>query len=190
MTREERTKAEAWYQAIRAWKTRVLTDEVPRGPRRTPGGAPARVVWGCPVCRSVDGAAIDEALLEARLAGEDPAPLVREVAQRLKVREVLVWSHYRDHLDAEPPRPLIGEWARRRRIRLGEHLLTPAGWIPVERVLAVMREAPEEVRVQLDRVRFGKGPSRLLSREGWLRNQAARPYAEAVLWLARRLGGS
>jgi len=184
MTSAERRLAEAWYQALREWKTRRLTDEIPRGPRRTPGAPPARVVWGCPVCRALDVAEIDTALLDARAAGEDPSPLIREIARRLRVREAVVWAHYRDHLDPDPPRPLIGEWARHRRVSLGEHLLTPAGWIPVERVLAAIREAPEEVRVRLDQVRFGKGPRRLVTPNGWWVNGRAKRFAEAVLWLA------
>ena len=186
MTPAERRLAEAWYQALREWKTRRLTDEIPRGPRRTPGGPPARVVWGCPVCRALDVAEIDTALLDARAAGEDPETLIREIARRLRVREKVVWAHYRDHLDPDPPRPVIGEWARHRRVSLGEHLLTPAGWILVERVLAAIREAPEEVRVLLDQVRFGKGPRRLFTADGWWVNGRAKRFAEAVLWLAKR----
>ncbi len=188
MTPAERRLAEAWYQALREWKTRRLTDEIPRGPRRTPGGPPARVVWGCPVCRALDVAEIDTALLDARAAGEDPGSLIREIARRLRVREAVVWAHYRDHLDPEPPRPVIGEWARHRRVRLGEHLLTPAGWVPVERVLAAIREAPEEVRVRLDAIRHDRrGPRSLLKSDGQWRSKKHRLLGEAVLWLAGRL---
>ncbi len=187
MTAEERKLAEAWYQALRAWKTRTLTDTIPRGPRRTPGGPPARVVWGCPVCRSTRAAEWDERILEARARGEDLTPVVREIARALRVREAVVWSHARDHLDPEPPRPLIGSWAHNRRVRLGEHLLTPAGWIPVERVLAAIREAPEEYRMLLDQVRFGKGRSSLLKGDGHFHNAESRRLAEAVIWLANKL---
>jgi len=187
MTREERLEAEAWYQALRAWKTRTLTDTIPRGPRRTPGGPPARVVWGCPVCRSTRVAEWDERILEARARGEDLTPVVRGIACAIRVREAVVWSHARDHLDLEATRPVIGGWAYDRRVRLGEHLLTPAGWIPVERVLAAIREAPEEYRGLLDQVRFGKGPRRLLDKNGKFRGDARAAYGRAALWLAQRL---
>jgi len=188
VTAEERQLAEAWYQALRAWKTRNLTDTLPTGPRRTPKGAAVRVVWGCPVCRSLRAPEFDLAILEARARGDDLRPIVRWIAEELRVREEVVWTHAREHLDPAPARPLVGEWARRRRIDLGEHLLTPAGWIPVERVLAVIREAPEEYRVLLDQVRFGKTRfRRLLDGDGFFRDARAKRVGEAVLWFAKKL---
>jgi len=187
MTAEERRLAEVWYQALRRWQTKRLTDTLPTGPRRTPKGAAVRVVWGCPVCRSLRAPEFDLAILEARARSEDLRPIVRWIADELRVREEVVWTHARDHLDPAPARPLVGEWARRRRIDLGEHLLTPAGWIPVERVLAAIREAPEEHRVLLDQVRFGKGRSSLLKGDGHFHNSSSRRLADAVIWLAERV---
>jgi len=58
--------------------------------------------------------------------------------------------------------------------------ITPTGWITVERVLAAIREAPEEYRVLLDRVRLGKGPRRLLKPNGQLQGVAHMAYAVAA----------
>ena len=187
MTAEERQLAEAWYQALRRWQTKHLTDTLPTGPRRTPRGAAVRITPGCPICNSPAVAQIDLELLEARAHGRDLRPLVRRIVKALRVREPVVWRHAREHLDPAPARPLVGEWARRRRIDLGEHLLTPVGWIPVERVLAAIRETPEEYRVLLDQVRFGKGPRRLLDGNGKFRGDSRAAYGRAALWLARAL---
>jgi len=188
MTAEERQLADAWYQALRDWKTKRLTDALPTGPRRTPKGAAVRVVWGCPVCRSLRAPEFDLAILEARARGEDLRPIVRWIAEELRVREEVVWTHAREHLDPAPARPLVGEWARRRRIDLGEHLLTPAGWIPVERVLAVIRRAPPDIRARLDAIRFRRVRRRsLLDSNGQFRDKESRLLAEAALWLAGAL---
>ena len=180
--------ADAWYRALREWRTRQLYDEVPRGPKRSSGGAPARVVWGCPVCRSVSAAEVDISIIEARARGDDLEPVVRSVAQKLRVRESVVWRHARDHLDVAGDAPVIGEWSRTRRISLGEHVLTPAGWVAVDRITSAIRSAPQDVRERLDTVRYRRRARRtLLKPNGQLRGKEERLMAEALLWLAAEL---
>lgn len=196
MTREERLEAEAWYQALRAWKTRELHD-TPPSVRVRPGGLPPRQVRGCPVCRSLKGPEYDLKILEVRAAGRDLKPLVKRIAQELGVPEKLVAWHASEHLSNEAPPSLIGEWARRPRIRLGQHVLTPIGWVPEEKLLKAIREAPEEYRMWLDAIRFGRntGGNKLpgsLLRDGkpatW-RSPAERMerIAKAVQWLGKAL---
>ncbi len=186
MTAEERKLAEAWYQALRAWKTRELHD-TPPSVRVRPGGLPPRQARGCPVCRSLKGPEYDLKILEVRAAGRDLRPLVKRIAQELGVPEKLVAWHASEHLSTEAPPPLIGEWARRPRIRLGRHVLTPIGWVPEEKLLKAIREAPEEYLGLLDQVRFGKGPRRLLDKNGKFLGGSRAAYGRAALWLAQRL---
>lgn len=186
MTEAERKLAESWYQALRAWRVREVWDAVP-SPRLGSGGAPARVIWGCPVCRYREVDRVDLDILEARSLGLDLRPVIREWAERMGVREQVVWTHAQHHLDPGPSRPLVGEWARCRHVRVGRHLLTPRGWIPVDRVLRAIREAPDEYRTHLDRARFGQGDRSLLTPDGRWANGRAPQVAEAMLWLVRHL---
>ena len=186
MTREQRLEAEAWYQALRAWRTRELHDSPP-SVRVRPGGLPPRQVRGCPVCRSLRGPEYDLAILDARTAGRDVRSIVKRIARELGVPEKLVAWHASEHLSTEAPPPLIGEWARRPRIRLGRHVLTPIGWVPEEKLLKAIRETPEEYRALLDQVRFGKGPGTLLDKNGRFRGDNRAAYGRAALWLAQRV---
>ena len=114
--------------------------------------------------------------------------MVRNVAKKLRVRESTVWRHARDHLDVAGDAPVIGEWSRTRRVLLGEHVLTPAGWMAADRIMSAIRSAPQDVRERLDAVRYRRrGRRTLLKPDGQLRGKEERLTAEALLWLAAEL---
>lgn len=173
-------QVDAWYRALREWRTREVG--VPRYRSPNPKGGPVGHWPRCPMCRRLDRDRWDALIVQAMLDAQDTRPLVREIAQATGVREELVRWHV-THLDPTPPRPIIGEWAYR---QATEMALLPIGWVPSSRVMAAIRESP--YADLLLRVVRGQVRRRTLLDRGRYRDGEARRIAEAVAWLAAMLG--
>lgn len=169
-------QVDVWYRALREWRTREVS--IPRHRPPAPKGGPVSYWSRCPVCRRIDRDRWDGLLVQAMLDAQDVRPLVREIAQATGVREELVRWHF-THLNPDPPRPVIGEWAYRQATEL---VLLPIGWTPSSRVLAAIRESPD-ADILLRVVRRQIRRRTLLSR-GRYRDAEARRIGEAVARLA------
>lgn len=211
---------EQWYQALRFPRFKRLGDVLPRAPFPMARGGPALAIP--PGLEPLYNAArtIKEAQrLEARIQGEIAAVRASSAPPEEKQRRIAAlearlpdWGALSERLgipvgqlDATLERywvdgPLIGEWARVGRIRLGDHLILPPPAEPM-RISALLgiirREAPEDVRdvlIGILRARHTKGrsgwPASLL-RPGEIRLKEPiehhRRLLEACLWLAERL---
>lgn len=211
---------EQWYQALRFPRFKRLGDIVPRSPFPVAKGPPALAIP--PGLEPLYNAArvIHQAQqLEAHIQREIAAVRASSASPEERERRIAAlearlpdWRALSerlgvpvDQLDAILERygvggPIIGEWARVGRIRLGDHLILPPPAEPIRmRALLelIQREAPEgmwDVLIGILRARHTRGrsgwPASLL-RPGEMRlNEPKEHYKrllEACLWLAERL---
>lgn len=211
---------ERWYQALRFPRFKRLGDIVPRSPFPIAKGPPALVIPpGLEPLYNAARAVHEAQQLEARIHREIGALRASSLPPEERERRIAAleaclpdWGVLSeqlgvpvDQLDAILERygvggPIIGEWARVGRIRLGDHLILPPPAEPM-RIRALIelirREAPEEVRdvlIGILRARHTKGrsgwPASLL-RPGEMRLKEPIEHhtrlLEACLWLAERL---
>lgn len=134
----------------------------------------------CPVCRSALAAEYESRVAVALESGRNPRPILRSIAADLGVRTVLIERHFAFHVDHNPPRSIIGEWAT------GgiEYVETPAGWISSSRLMAAIRANPE-AELLLAAIRGGRRQT--LLNKGYFRDEKSRRIGHALLQIDAQL---